>query len=236
MTTRLTIYKNAEETCVALATRLAMLAQIGGCVALSGGSTPRLLFKIMAERFQNTNWNNLMYFWGDERMVPTESEESNYGVFCRELVVTGVINSNNLFAANFIPDNKTALKNILEKLKNTVPFVNGFPHFDMIILGIGEDGHVASVFPDNLISFSSAEVVELVSHPISGQKRITFTGSTINNACEVVFLCTGSGKREIVYDIIKNKNMNLPATHVAPQGTLDWYMDSFAAQKLEYEK
>lgn len=265
MITRLNIYENAEQTCVALATRLALLAQAGGCVALSGGSTPKLLFKIMAEQFPAANWNNLWYFWGDERMVPSESQESNYGVFYRELVVPGVINSNRIFATDFFPDTKTALNNILKKLKNTVPFVNGLPRFDLIILGIGEDGHVASIFPDNLASFSVGEhngcaaqdssgelapdsvsgrdtiasgtIAEIVRHPVSGQQRITLTGRTLNNACEVAFLCTGEGKSGIVYDIIKNKNMNLPATHVAPQRVLNWYMDSFAAQKLEsYEK
>ncbi|MEG0517898.1 MAG: 6-phosphogluconolactonase [Bacteroidales bacterium] len=261
MITRFNIYENAEQTCVALATRLALLAQTGGCVALSGGNTPKLLFKIMAEQFPAANWNNLWYFWGDERMVPSESQESNYGVFYREFAVPAVIDGSRILATDFFPDTRTALTNILEKLKNTVPFVNGLPRFDLIILGIGEDGHVASIFPENLASFSlnehnggspdeltkdslgtrdgieSGAIAEIIRHPVNGQQRITLTGRTLNNACEVAFLCTGEGKSGIIYDIIKNRNMNLPATHVAPQRVLNWYMDGFAAQKIEsYEK
>lgn len=229
---KLTVYDNAEQACISVAFKLAKLAEMGGSVALSGGSTPKLLFKIMAEKFRKADWNKLYFFWGDERLVPAESRQSNYGEFYRELIKPGIITGERVFPTDYIQDSTIALENIENKIKRYIPYHSGFPRFDLIILGIGEDGHIASIFPNNLKSFESKKVVELAYHPVNQQERITLTGSTINNALEIIFLCTGDGKKEIIYDIIENNNSNLPATHVAPQREIEWCIDKLAAQNL----
>lgn len=228
------IDKDAYQACIRVAERLAALGQKGGTVALSGGSTPRLLFRIM--RGQGAEcWKNLKFFWGDERIVPAESPESNYGEFYRELVAGGIIPAENVFQAPYYPDTTQVLKETALKIDQNVPQSNGLPRFDLVLLGIGEDGHTASIFPDNLASFNADTALAIVQHPVSGQKRITLTGSAINNAAEVIFLCTGKSKSYILYQVICNKDMRLPATHVMPvKGVLRWEMDEAAAENINY--
>lgn len=233
------VYKTAEETCEQLALLLSkMTGQQSAmddiqctdslCVALSGGSTPKLLFRIMAEQFRNTNWSKIRFFWVDERMVPPEDEESNFGEFYRILVTSGVVPEASLYPVRYNENEKLALLEADAVIRTNVPFVNGYPCFDLIILGIGEDGHTASIFPDNLQSFDCADIVEIAVHPQTKQHRITLTGTTINNAREIIFLCTGAGKKEILNSVLKEKDPMLPATHVAPSGNLMFMLDEAA--------
>lgn len=231
---KLTICKDAYQTCIRVAEKLAVLGAKGGTVALSGGSTPKLLFKIMREQGAE-RWEKLKFFWGDERIVPAESPESNYGEFYRELVASGIVPAENVFQSPYYPDTAEVLKDTALKIERSVPHSDGLPRFDLILLGVGEDGHTASVFPDNLASFNSEKALEVVKHPASGQKRITLTGSAINNAAEVLFLCTGESKSYILYQVICNRDPRLPATHVRPvKGVLRWYLDEAAVGNINY--
>lgn len=230
----ITICKDAYQTCIRVAERLAVLGQKGGTVALSGGSTPKLLFRIMREQGAEP-WKNLKFFWGDERIVPAESPESNYGEFYRELVASGIVPAENVFQSPYYPDTVEVLKDTKLKIERNVPRSNDLPRFDLILLGVGEDGHTASIFPDNLASFNAEKALEVVKQPASGQKRITLTGSAVNNAAEVLFLCTGESKSYVLYQIICNKDLRLPATHVRPvKGVLRWYMDEAAGENINY--
>lgn len=223
------VFENAREACLKVADRLSELGRQGGAVALSGGSTPKLLFQIMRERGAQP-WRKLSFFWGDERLVPAESPESNYGEFYRELIETGVIAPEQAFEATYSPTAEKTLTATEQKIRAQVPYTFGLPRFDLVILGVGEDGHTASLFPDNPASFGSPDALELVRHPQSGQPRITLTGSALNNAKEVIFLCTGENKREILQRIFINKEITLPAARVSPvHGNLEWYVDRAAA-------
>lgn len=231
------VFEDARAACLQLADRLSELGQQGGAVALSGGSTPKLLFQLMRERGAQP-WKKLSFFWGDERLVPAESAESNYGVFCRELIESGIIAPDQVFESAYTPLTTRILTTTEQKIQAQVPYACGLPRFDLIILGVGEDGHTASLFPDNLASFHSPDALELVKHPQSGQPRITLTGSALNNAKEVIFLCTGKNKREILQRILINKELTLPAARVSPvNGNLEWYLDKAAAEEIvRYEK
>lgn len=241
------VYKTAEEVCEHLAALLsdmtsgdAMVASSESspesgtghpgnlCIALSGGSTPKLLFRLMVEKYRHTDWSRLNFFWVDERMVPQKDEESNYGEFYRILVDGGVIPETSLFPIRYDEDERLSLSETNAIIHEKVPFADGFPRFDLIVLGIGEDGHTASIFPGNLQLFDTQEIVSPAIHPQSGQHRITLTGSTINNARQVIFLCTGASKREILNEVLRKKNPELPATHVAPVGSLAFYLDEAA--------
>lgn len=225
------IYKTAEETCLHVAEMLAEMAQKGGTVALSGGSTPKLLFRIMTEKYHSTDWSKIRCFWVDERLVPTEDSESNYGEFCR-ILIPAVVPATSVFPVKYDIDASRSLSEAEKAIREQVPFAGAFPQFDLILLGIGEDGHTASIFPDNLQLFDTTDVVSLAVHPQTGQRRVTLTGNVINNAKRVVFLCTGKGKKEILYDVIRKKNKQLPAAHVDPVGELVYYLDEAAAEKL----
>lgn len=233
------VYKTAEEACGQLALLLSEMAGKQSamhtaqcsdlpCIALSGGSTPKLLFRIMAEQFKDTDWSKIRFFWVDERMVPMEDKESNFGEFYRILVTSGVVPEASVYPVKYNEDETLALLETDAVIRANVPFVNGYPYFDLIVLGMGEDGHTASIFPDNLQSFDSTDIVEIAVHPQTKQHRITLTGTTINNAREIVFLCTGAGKKEILNNVLKEKDLMLPATHVVPSGNLMFVLDEEA--------
>ncbi|MEQ8238655.1 MAG: 6-phosphogluconolactonase, partial [Cyclobacteriaceae bacterium] len=128
-----------------------------------------------------------------------------------------------------VPDNE-ASRYSAEILKN-VSSKDQLPEFDMITLGMGEDGHTASIFPHQMELLKADRICDVAIHPTSGQKRITITGETLNNAKKVAFLLTGSGKRAKV-DEIFNKSGNwtkYPAAHIVPKhGELHWFLDEAA--------
>ena len=222
---KIKVFNTAEETCEAVAKLLADKAKEGGNIAISGGSTPKLLFQIIAEKYKNTDWARLNFFWVDERMIPEDDKESNYGEFSKILVNKGVISDKNVFPIWYYQDELRSLAEYTLTIRNEVPFENELPHFELILLGIGEDGHTASIFPDNLASFTSEHFVESTIHPQTKQHRITLTGSAINNAQQVIFLVTGESKTAILQQVIREKDLQLPATHVAPvSGNLMYFL------------
>lgn len=226
----ISVFKTAAEACGQLASCLAGKTKQCTTIALSGGSTPKLLFRIMAEKYKDTDWSKCRFFWVDERMAPQEAEESNFGEFYRILVTSGIVPESVLYPIKYNADEARALAETEAVIRTHVPFVNELPQFDLIVLGIGEDGHTASIFPGHLQSFESKAAVELAVHPQTGQHRITLTGSVLNNARNVIFLCTGAGKKEILHEVIQKKNPVLPATHVSPSsGHLAFYLDEAAA-------
>jgi 6-phosphogluconolactonase len=120
-------------------------------------------------------------------------------------------------------------------LKNKLPQKYRTPAFDLVILGLGDDGHTASIFPYEIHLWDSKNYCEVATHPESGQKRITFTGKIINNAANVAFLVTGPSKAGKVGEILKSQGgyAHYPATKVAPRsGNLFWYLDGEAAKEI----
>ncbi len=242
------IFTTPQEACIAVIEKILALQKSNKrvTIALSGGNTPKLLFSLIATNYPKSIASNVHFFWGDERMVSYESPESNYGVFYRELVESGVISAENVHPIPYNSNYLVAKEEIERVIRKEVEIIDvafsnkcsnnegcsidrvlkTSPQFSLVILGVGEDGHVASIFPNNLESFCSKEITEIVQHPVSGQTRITLTGSTINAAKEIVMLCTGSSKKEIVKEIIEKRNAALPATHVVgiAEG-VEWYLD-----------
>jgi 6-phosphogluconolactonase len=110
------------------------------------------------------------------------------------------------------------------------------PVFDLVLLGLGEDGHTASIFPDELELFEDERVCAVATHPLSGQKRITITGRVLNNANRVFFLVTGSNKSQRISEIMNDDEAAklLPAYYISPKnGELIWFLDEPAAQKIQ---
>jgi len=193
-------------------------------IALSGGSTPLHLFKYLSDNFsEKIEWERLLIFWGDERCVSPDSDESNYKMAYENLLQNVPIPDNNIFRIKGEEEPKTEAKLYSDLVKANISFFNEIPQFDLILLGLGNDGHTASVFPDTV-------------KPETRQKRITATGKLLNNALKVLFLVTGKEKAEIVSQVIEKKEgyEKLPASRVKPvSGQLVWMLDENAAMKLK---
>ena len=202
-------------------------------IAVSGGSTPKFLFSLLAEEDYRTliPWESIRFFWVDERCVEPTHPESNFGMTYDALLQFAFVPAENIFRmkGEDIPDNEAdRYKNLL---RSKLPAKNGFPVFDLILLGLGDDGHTASIFPDNLLLLDSEKTVDVATHPVSGQKRITLTGKTINNADEIVFLINGVNKAKIVADIINQtpEAKKYPANYVHnAAGQCSFYLDKEA--------
>ena len=203
-------------------------------LALSGGSTPKLLFSVLAEKYsKSVEWTHVHLFWADERCVPPEDPESNYGMTYKILLKEIEIPQSNIHR---IRGEKGPVKEALrysEEIRRYTRSLNGLPVFDHIILGMGDDGHTASIFPGNKEILYSEKLCEVAFHPVSGQKRITITGKVINNPDRITFLVTGSSKALVIEQIFK-KNANLPASLISPRhGKIKWLLDEKAAEFIE---
>jgi 6-phosphogluconolactonase len=205
-------------------------------IALSGGSTPELLFSILGDHFSNSApWEFVHFFWGDERCVPPVSPDSNFGMAFRTLFKKIQIPQGNIHRIYGEYDPAMEALRYSDLISQFTRERDGFPVFDLILLGLGEDGHTASIFPGKTQLFKSEKICEVSLHPSSNQKRITITGNVINNSENVRFLVTGKNKAEILRRIIRKEtgSMNLPASLVVPgYGNLEWILDAEAGSLL----
>jgi 6-phosphogluconolactonase len=205
-------------------------------VALSGGSTPELLFSELGDHYSNSApWEYVHFFWGDERCVLPGNQESNYGMTRRTLLEKIDIPLSNIHRIMGEADPQKEALRYSEEISDYTSKRDGLPLFDLIILGLGEDGHTASIFPGQKESFNSDKICEVSVHPVTGQKRITLTGRVINNADSVTFLVTGKKKVGIVEKIIKKRASarNFPAYYIVPvYGVIRWLLDEDAGRLL----
>ena len=205
-------------------------------IALSGGSTPGLLYDLLIEKYaQYVPWQYVHFFWGDERCVSPDKPESNFGMAMRKLLSKIEIPSLNIHRIKGEEDPVWEAIRYSEEIALLTLKRENLPSFDLILLGLGEDGHTASIFPGHLDLFNSDKICEVASHPASGQKRITLTGRVINNATDVVFLVSGKKKAGVVEKMLKNNPLalNYPASFVVPvHGRLSWFIDQEAGSLL----
>lgn len=234
----LKIYDSKEAVAANFTEYLARFIEIRPAVhiALSGGSTPKIVFDRLASDYATKiDWSKVYLYWGDERCVPPDDEESNYKMTVDHLLSKINIPKSNVFRirGENAPEEEALAYDAL--LVNGLSQSDGAPQFDLIILGMGDDGHTASIFPHNIHLWDSNNNCEVAENPVSGQKRITITGKIINNAHYVAFLVTGSGKAEKVGKIVGSKGnfKKFPAALVRPKSkNLIWFMDKEAASGL----
>ncbi len=199
-------------------------------IALSGGSTPETIFDVLSLEYRNSiKWERLRFFWGDERCVPPGHHESNYNMTHQHLFAHLTIPEDNIFRVKGELSPQDALADYISVLKKEVPKENDIPVFDVMMLGMGDDGHTASVFPDQISLWNSENWCEIATHPGSGQKRITLTGPVINNAREIIFLVTGKSKAPKVDQILNMKEgfRKYPASLVDREKSI-WLLDQLA--------
>jgi 6-phosphogluconolactonase len=199
-------------------------------MALSGGSTPEIIFDVLSQEYQNTiDWDKIRFFWGDERCVPPDHDESNYNMTRQHLFDHLPIPETNIFRVKGELSPQEALADYRDVIKNEVPRENDIPVFDVVMLGMGVDGHTASVFPHQIFLWNSDQLCELGTHPDLGQKRITLTGQVINNAREIVFLVTGKNKAPKVDDILnKREGYDKYPASLADRDKSIWLLDQEA--------
>lgn len=218
------------------AARTAIGAQGRFTVALSGGSTPKALYSLLASTYADFVWNRVFLFFGDERHVPPTDPESNYRMVEESLLSKIAIPAENVFrVAAENPDAAAAAADYEAQLRRFFELKPGeFPRFDLILLGLGPDGHTASLFPDSPALDEQSRLVVANWVAKFNTHRITFTFPVFNRAAEVMFLASGADKAEMLHQVLEGKNAPLlPSQRVQPSdGKLLWILDEAAAAKL----
>jgi len=209
-------------------------------VALSGGSTPRRMGELLAtpEFRERVPWDRLQVFWGDERWVPLASPESNAGVARRGFLDRVPIPPERIhpFATEGTEPERSAADYAALIQQTLGPAAAGaFPRFDLILLGMGDDGHTASLFPST--AALAEETAAVVANPVPKLEtvRLTFSAPLINQAREVVFLVAGEGKAATLAAVLEGpeRPTELPSQLIRPAGgRLTWLVDRAAAAAL----
>jgi 6-phosphogluconolactonase len=237
----LRVLNTAAELFQAAATEFATLAwqavQRDGrfTVALSGGSTPKSLYALIASgSIPNIPWERIFFFFGDERFVPPAHPDSNYRM-AREAGLFSKVPEGNVFRV--LTEEKDAdtaaraYEQTLRKFFGVPP--NEFPRFDLVLLGLGPDGHTASLFPGT--AALNEKRLWVVSNWVDKFQayRLTLTLPVLNRAACVMFLVSGADKANIVREALENESANLPSQKVRPaDGRLLWLLDRAAGGSL----
>ncbi len=236
LATAANLFHAAAEEFISTA-RTAIGAQGRFTVALAGGSTPKGLYSLLASNYGNFAWNRVFLFFGDERHVPPTDPESNYRMANESLIAKISIPAENVFrvpAEN--PDAAAAALNYENDLRRFFELKpQQFPRFDLILLGLGPDGHTASLFPDSPALEEQSRLVVANWVAKFNAYRITFTFPVLNRAAEVMFLTCGADKADMVRQVLETKTTPpLPSQRVQPSdGKLLWMLDEAAAAKLK---
>jgi 6-phosphogluconolactonase len=204
-------------------------------IAISGGNTPKLFFEEIAKLSIDFPWEKIHIFWVDERCVPPGDAASNYGMTKRVLLDKINIPKSNVHRVLGESDPDSEAKRYGEEINHHVYRDNIWPEFDWILLGIGEDGHTASLFPKSPLFEDTDSISAVATHPQTKQKRITLTPQVLNHAKRIAFLVSGASKAEVVAEILNfgDTQTNLPAALVKPlSGTSEWFLDEDAARNL----
>jgi len=217
------IFSNAEELAQAAAEYF--VARRPETVALSGGSTPKAMFRVLADEFRDrVSWSKIHFFWSDERHVSPDHPDSNYRM-ANETLLSHVpvppenihrIHGENPNAAEAASEYEQTLRDVTKQT---------LPRLDLIFLGLGTDGHTASIFPGSEVLRERKRLVAAPWVEKLKTYRITMTLPLINNATSVVFLVSGAEKAEIVKEVLEGGN-KYPAQAVKPaQGDLVWMVN-----------
>jgi len=208
-------------------------------VALSGGSTPKRFYTLLGfDPYRSkVEWNHVHFFWADERCVPKEDEESNFGLAYEAFLSKIPVPASNIHRVKGEEDPEKAAKDYEDDMKKFFG-MSGIPVFDLIILGIGKDGHTASLFAGSksLKKTIRLAVPAYVKRPRPKRARVTLTLPVLNNAAQILFLVSGRSKATIVHEVLgKEKTKDqYPAGLINPsRGSIIWLVDREAAARLK---
>ena len=201
-------------------------------VALSGGSTPKLMFELLATAFRDrVPWVNIQFFWSDERHVPPDDADSNFRVANEAMLARVPVAEKNVHR---VPsENPNAAEAATEYEQTLIRTTEqSLPQLDLILLGLGADGHTASIFPGSDVLHETKRLVAAPWVEKLQTHRITMTLPLLNNGASVVFLVSGSEKSKIVKEVFEGPE-KYPAQAVKPvRGELLWLLDEDAARAI----
>jgi len=224
---------------VAQAAEASSVARGRFCVALSGGSLIEIISPVLstAPLRNRIDWSVWQVFWADERWVPPISPDSNFGLARRLLLSQVGVPEGHIHTVDDSKNPDEAARNYEAKIRRTLHVETGaFPRFDLVLLGLGEDGHTASLFPGHpALIENSRWVVPVFNAPKPPPVRITMTLPVINSARQVVFVAAGSGKAGVAAEVLHLSagRPSLPARMVKPTaGEVHWFVDQDAAAGL----
>ncbi len=204
-------------------------------VALSGGETPRRLYDLLASTpyRERIHWEEVHVFWSDERFVPRDDPRSNARMAHLTLLDRVPIPTENIHPVPCDHTPKQAATQYEQELKEF--FSTSNPNFHLVLLGLGENGHIASLFPHTTVLDEQEKWVSEVYVKELEMDRITFTAPFINQASQVVFLVSGAEKAQVLENVLEGpyQPRELPAQLIRPEGKKPiWLVDKAASHKL----
>jgi 6-phosphogluconolactonase len=207
-------------------------------MVLSGGSTPSGIYQCMAslpyrDMFQ---WDKIHFFWSDERWVPEWDQKSNFHMVSQALLTKVRIPSGNIHPIHTGDGDIQSCAHLYEE--TIIDFFklnkDDYPCFDLVLLGLGKDGHTASLFPENpALSVKNRLAIEVSEKGIT-EERITMTVPVLNQAEKIFFIVSGDEKKDIVHEVLEGENRDsFPAHEIkSSYGNIFWFLDKAAASKL----
>ena len=241
------VFKDVEELSRAAAALFAEQAaesiaeQHHFLVALNGGSTPTRLFQLLATEFRDkVEWKHVHIFWGDERCVPPDDPGSSYGQAWKLLLSHVPISDGNIHRIKGELGPLEAAKDYALRLKEFASPPLEWPRFDLIYLGMGEDGHTASLFPGSPVHVPEPTLPVTAHYQDRPANRVTLTPVVFNSAQVVAFLVSGEKKAAVLAEVLggthTRNSERYPAQRIQPaDGRLIWLVDKAAARQFSEE-
>ena len=208
-------------------------------VLLSGGDTPQRTYELLAEMplREQVPWDCVHVFWGDERCVAVDDPRSNYRMARKALLENVPLPESQIHPIYHAGSPQQAAASYSKTLRSHFDSVP--PCFDLVYLGIGDDGHTASLFPGSPALDEQERWTAVTRRPGESIERITLTAPLINQAALIVFMVSGAGKAEVLYNVLDNTSCGqvLPASLIRPEkGVIRWLVDREAAALLQHEQ
>lgn len=201
-------------------------------VVLTGGNSPTLTYQLLAEHYREAlDWSKVYIFWGDERWVPVSDDRSNAKMAKEQMLDKLPIPIENVYIMEKSDDIEKDASVYQARL---VSFFKGAkPAFDLVHLGMGSDGHTASLFPGMPSLKEKKKLILSTENPELREPRVTMTYPLLNAAAKISFIVYGGGKAQTLYQLFIEKDANLPVYHICPKhGELSWYCDREAVKLL----
>jgi 6-phosphogluconolactonase len=211
-------------------------------VALCGGSTPQALYALLAQPpyLESVPWDKIHFFWGDERCVPPDDLDSNYGQARQMLLARVPAPSVNIHRVLGEMPLQGAAEDYVKQLQKQASSGARWPRFDLVLLGMGADGHIASLFPGQVHPAEAGSPVIAVTASYQGRpaNRVTLTPLVFNAAENVLFVVTGASKAAMLAAVLQGVHdpLQFPAQRIQPlAGSLTWFVDAAAAELIKKE-
>jgi 6-phosphogluconolactonase len=229
---------------IASVSERAILANGRFVMALSGGSTPKTLYQTLASPEWKTRfeWQKIHFLFGDERCVPPDHQDSNFNMAQASLFHPLAIQPDHIFRMKGEGEDPSPVareyEQTIRQLTEAQPPT--MPRIDLVLLGLGDDGHTASLFPGTSALQETTKIVTVGQAPTGIRSRLTLTLGVLNQAAMVLFLVTGKGKADMIRRILEpasEADRSLPAAQITPEsGQLVWMLDQAAAAGLTRQR